>query len=88
MVALNMLSLLLFAASASAVSSWGPKCIDFVVPVHVDTQIYPPIFPPLKNGYEAVEFLLEASGRNGRGTSYFVTKTLKLIMMFSGSRYN
>jgi len=66
MFVLQFSAFVLLAIPAAAAAVSVPTCIDLLVPVQVDTQSYPPIFPPLKNGYEAVEFLIQGSGRDGK----------------------
>jgi hypothetical protein len=62
----NLLTLLLPVVSAVAITASGPKCIDIVVPVHVESKSYPLLLPVIKNGYEGVELLLQASKRDGK----------------------
>lgn len=62
----NLLVLLLPAASALFVRTTGPKCIDIVVPVHIESQSYPLKVPILKNGYESTELVLQATKRDGK----------------------
>jgi pimeloyl-ACP methyl ester carboxylesterase len=40
------------------------KCTDFIIPVHVVAPSYPLLLPPLTNGFEATELLLEAEKRD------------------------
>lgn len=61
----NLLSLLVPAVSAAAFAVQSPKCLDLVIPVHVESQSYPLLVPILKNGYEATELVLQATKRDG-----------------------
>jgi pimeloyl-ACP methyl ester carboxylesterase len=62
---LNLLTLLVPVISAAAVVASGPSCFDIVVPIHVESQSYPLLLPVLKNGYDAVELVLQSSKRDG-----------------------
>jgi len=61
----SLLTLLFPVVSAIAVAASGPKCIDLTVPVHVESKSYPLLIPVIKNGYEGVELVLQASKRDG-----------------------
>lgn len=61
----NILTLLIPVVSAIAVTASVPKCIDIVVPVHIESKSYPLLIPVIENGYEGVELVLQASKRDG-----------------------
>jgi hypothetical protein len=71
-----LLTLLLPVFSAVAVATSSPKCIDLVVPVHVESESYPLLVPIIKNGYAAVELVLQASKRDGISEFYLPSELI------------
>ncbi|QDS75304.1 hypothetical protein FKW77_001367 [Venturia effusa] len=73
---------------AAAVPS-KPNCFDLDVPVHVESQSYPLLVPVFKNGYEATEFVLQATKRDvNPDSSALLGKPVNVSTIFSiGATY-
>jgi hypothetical protein len=65
------------------------NCLDLIIPVSVNAPTYPPIFPPLANGYEATALLSQAAKRDADpDTTKLLGKPINISTTFSiGATY-